>query len=47
VGWDLSVDTTSLANGRHTFTVRAVGADGVKRTVSNSFQVFNDPSLVN
>jgi N-acetylmuramoyl-L-alanine amidase len=45
-GWDLSVDTTGLANGAHTFTVRAVGADGVKRTVSNSFQVFNDPSLV-
>jgi N-acetylmuramoyl-L-alanine amidase len=47
VGWDLSVDTTGLANGAHIFTVRAVGTDGVKRTVSNSFQVFNDPSLVN
>ncbi len=45
-GWDLSVDTTGLANGAHTFTVRAVGADGVKRTVSNSFQVSNDPSLI-
>jgi hypothetical protein len=47
VGWDFSLDTTGLANGTHTFAVRAVGADGVKRTVSNSFQVFNDPSLNN
>jgi pseudomonalisin len=47
VGWDFSLDTTGLANGTHTFAVRALGADGVKRTVSNSFQVLNDPSLKN
>jgi hypothetical protein len=47
VGWDFSLDTTGLANGTHTFAVRATGADGVKRTVSNSFQVLNNPSLNN
>jgi hypothetical protein len=47
VGWDFSLDTTGLANGAHTFAVRAVGADGVKRTVSNSFQVLNGPFLTN
>jgi len=47
VGWDFSLDTTGLANGTHTFAVRAMGADGVKRTVSNSFQVLNNPSLTN
>ncbi|HMJ62661.1 MAG TPA: Ig-like domain-containing protein, partial [Bryobacteraceae bacterium] len=47
VGWDFSLDTTGLANGTHTFAVRAMGADGVKRTVSNSFQVLNNPSLNN
>jgi hypothetical protein len=46
VGWDFSLDTTGLANGAHTFAVRAVGADGVKRTVSNSFQVLNGPYLI-
>jgi hypothetical protein len=45
VGWDFTLDTTGLANGAHTFAVRAVGADGVKRTVSNSFQVLNGPYL--
>jgi N-acetylmuramoyl-L-alanine amidase len=47
VGWDFSLDTTGLANGIHTFAVRALGTDGVKRTVSNSFQVSNNSNLAN
>jgi N-acetylmuramoyl-L-alanine amidase len=47
VGWDMWLDTTGLGNGTHTFAVRVIGADGVKRTVSNSFQVLNGPSLTN
>ena len=42
IGWDFSLDTTGLANGTHTFAVRAAGADGAKRTVGNSFQVLNN-----
>ena len=47
VGWDLSVDTTGLANGAHTLTVQGVDAGGVKRTVSNTFEVLNGPYLTN
>jgi hypothetical protein len=47
VGWDFSLDTTSLANGTHTFVVQAVDAGGLKRTVSNTFQVLNGPYLIN
>jgi hypothetical protein len=47
VGWDFSLDTTGLANGTHTFVVQAVDTGGVKRTVSNTFQVLNGPYLTN
>jgi phospholipase C len=41
VGWNIAVDTTSLADGPHTLDVTATSAGGQHTTASASFQVAN------
>ena len=42
VGWTGSLDTTSLADGAHSFQVTATDANGVSYTSSAAFTVAND-----
>jgi hypothetical protein len=47
VGWDMALDTTSLANGPHTLGVTATSSSGQSSTVSSTFNVSNSgPILV-
>ncbi len=41
VGWNISVDTTSLADGPHTLDLTATSASGQHTTATASFQVAN------
>jgi hypothetical protein len=44
VGWNLTLDTTSLADGSHTLAVTATSADGQSSTLASSFKVANQSS---
>jgi len=39
----MSLDTTNLENGEHTFNVTAMGAGGKSTTTSFALRVFNAP----
>ena len=46
VGWYFQFDTRALSNGAHTFTSKAVSADGQTFAISQIFQVSNYSSYV-
>ncbi len=43
VGWNYLLDTSGFANGSHRLDVRAVAADGLQYTNSQSFNIANQP----